>query len=310
MVRTILVPLDGSPLAERALPYAEAIARHAHMTLLLVRMLTLPSSATALIGPPGTCLAEAEAYLDEQADRLAGRGLTADTRVIYGDAAAGIIQETASRGAELIVMATHGRTGLGRLVFGSVAEEVLRQTTAPLLLVRAWAGDTAPPSLGTRPRILVPLDGSPFAEEALPVAVGLATALHGALVLLHAVSPLEPVVFSEFAYAAWPESQEERLASGREYLRDLATRGATGACPVHCDVRLDMPTLAIADAARDHGAALVVMATHGRGALGRLVLGGVAHATLLHTRLPLLLIRPRRLVPGCDTVAATRADGA
>jgi nucleotide-binding universal stress UspA family protein len=303
MPKLILVPLDGSPLAERALPYAEAIARQARATVLLVRMLALPA-ATALAEPGGVLLPEARAYLRGHADRLAARGLDADARVIHADAAEGILQEAASREATLIVMATHGRTGLGRLLFGSVAETVLRGTTAPLLLVRAWEEGIAPPSISAHPRVLVPLDGSPFAEEALPVAVSMALALGGQLVLLHAVSPVEAIIFSEYAYASWPESREARLADGRAYLDSLVARGAAGGCQVRCDVRLVVPALAIAEAARDHNAALVVMATHGRGALGRLVLGGVAHATLTHTRVPLLLVRPRRLAAESGAVSA------
>lgn len=295
MPKTILVPLDGSPLAERALPYAETIARQMHAPLLLVRMLALPTSAAALAMPTGDFLPEAEAYLETQAARLIAHGISTDTRVLYADAAEGILQEAESQGADLIVMATHGRTGLGRLVFGSVAEQILRRTKTPLLLVRAWEDGVPPPPIAAHPRVLVPLDGSPFAEEALPVAVRLAMALGGALVLLHAVSPIETVIAPELGYPAWPESPETRLAAGREYLHNLVARSATGGCQVHFDVRLDVPTLAITEAARDHEAALVVMATHGRGALGRLALGGVAYATLTHTRVPLLLVRPQRL---------------
>jgi nucleotide-binding universal stress UspA family protein len=304
MPKTILVPLDGSALAERALPEAEALARQTGAALLLVRILPLPTALTASAGAAGEAAPEARAFLDRHAGHLVARGLVTDTRVIYGDPAEAILQEAASRDAATIVMATHGRTGLGRLVFGSVAEAVLRRATAPLLLVRAWDEDAAPPPLAAHPRVLVPLDGSPFAEEALPVAANLTMALGGELVLLHAISPIEPVIFPELAYSTWPEGQEERLAAGREYLHDLVARSATGGCPVHFDVRLDVPTLAIAEAAREHGAALMVMATHGRGALGRLALGGVAHATLTHTRMPLLLIRPRRLPTGDGAVAA------
>ena len=153
----------------------------------------------------------------------------------------------------------------------------------------------------------MPLDGSPFAEEALPIAANLAMALGGELVLLHAVSPIEPVIFPELAYPVWPESREARVAAGRAYLHELVARSATGGCQVHFDVRIDVPTLAIAEAARDHDAALVVMATHGRGALGRLALGGVAHATMTHTRVPLLLVRPRRLVGDHGAASATTA---
>jgi nucleotide-binding universal stress UspA family protein len=188
-------------------------------------------------------------------------------------------------------MATHGRTGLGRLLFGSVAEGVVRQGGVPLLLVRGGATDAAPP-LAAHPTVIVPLDGSPFAEEALAPAATLTMALGGELVLLHAVAPTEPVVMPELA-GVWPADFEERLGAGRTYLHNLVTRNMTSGCQVHFDVRLDTPASAIADAVREHEAALVVMATHGRNALGRLLLGGVAQATLTHAGVPLLLIRPQ-----------------
>ena len=307
MLKTILVPLDGSSLAERALPDAEVLARQAGGTLLLIRVLPLPTPLAASAGVAGEGAPEAGAYLDRLAGRLVARGREVETRVIYGDPAEAILQEAASRDVAVIAMATHGRTGLGRLVFGSVAEAVLRCATAPVLLVRAWAEDAAPPPLAAHPRVLVPLDGSPFAEEALPVAANLTMALGGELVLLHAVSPIEPIIFPDLAYPIWPDSQETHVAAGREYLHNLVARSATGGCQVHFDVRLDVPTLAIADAVRDHGVALVVMATHGRGAIGRLALGGVAHATLTHTRVPLLLLRPRRL-PTTDEATTGRPD--
>ena len=238
---------------------------------------------------------ESEDYLREQAAQLTARGFAVDTRLSYGGAAERILEESAAREAALIVMATHGRGGLGRLVFGGVAEAVLRRTTIPLLLVRAWADEAVPPPLAAQPRFLVPLDGSAFAEEALPVAVNLAQSLGGALVLLHAVSPFEAVPFGEYAPVPYPDTTAEREEAARRYLQDLVVRSATGGCAVQLDIRLDAPTVAIAEAAREHDVALVVMATHGRGALGRLALGSVADATLRHTRAPLLLIRPHGL---------------
>lgn len=289
-MKTILVPLDGSAIAERALPYAETIARRTGATLLLVRVVPLSESiGMALLAEE--LVLEAEAYLGTQAGVLAARGLTLNTRLLYGDAVEAITTEAARGDAMMIVMATHGRTGLGRLLFGSVAEGVVRQAATPLLLVRGLVSDTVPP-LAAHPTVIVPLDGSAFAEEALAPAASLTMALGGELVLLHAVAPTEPVVMPELS-GVWPADFEERLGAGRAYLHNLVTRNMTSGCQVHFDVRLDTPAAAIADATRDHAAALVVMATHARNALGRLLLGGVAQATLTQAGVPLLLIRPQ-----------------
>ncbi|HTK91803.1 MAG TPA: universal stress protein [Verrucomicrobiae bacterium] len=134
----ILVPLDGSALAESALGPAVELARPSGATVLLVRT----AEATVF---PGTDLVEdqvhvvreAEGYLAGVADRLRREGLHAEPSVWYGPAAAGIVEAARRRSADLIVMSTHGRSGLGRLILGSVAESVLRGTATPILLLRA-----------------------------------------------------------------------------------------------------------------------------------------------------------------------------
>lgn len=296
MFTTILVPLDGSPLAERALPHAEVIARATNARIALVRA----AQEFALPGVDATpgrvkVMAEAEDYLTAIAERLIAAGLTVDTGVVNDNPTATILSEAEIRPADLIVMATHGRGGLGRLVYGSVAEAVLRRTTVPLLLVRAWGEESQAAPFADRPRLLVPLDGSAFAEEALPVAAKLGAALGGELVLLHAVSPFEQAFMPEALLANFPKEEAARGEEARSYLHNLVARSAIGGCQAHFDVRLDVPTLAIEEAVRDHQASLVVMATHGRTALGRFVMGGIADAVLKHSRVPLLLVRPRHL---------------
>jgi nucleotide-binding universal stress UspA family protein len=308
MINTILVPLDGSPLAERALPHAEAIATATGARIALIRAVQ-EQTFLAIEKPAArvTAMAEAEAYLTEIADRLIARGFTVDTGVVHDGAATAILAEAERREANLIAMATHGRGGFGRLRYGSVAEAVLRRTETPLLLVRAWSVERQAAPFAVRPRLLVPLDGTAFAEEALLVATRLALALGGELILLHAVSPFEQVFMPEAILANFPDEEAARGAEAREYLEQLVARGATGGCQTTIDVRLDVPTLAIEEAARDHTADLVVMATHGRTALGRLALGNVADAVLQYSRVPLLLVRPRRGTASGEHVEAPSA---
>jgi nucleotide-binding universal stress UspA family protein len=294
MFTTILVPLDGSPIAERALPHATALARATGARLALIRA-AQEHTVLGLNGPMArvSAMEEAESYLATVAARLRGEGFSVDTGVFHGGATEAIPAEAEIREANLIVMATHGWGGLGRLHYGNVAETILRRTTVPILLVRAWARESRHDPFVGQPRVLVPLDGSPFAEAALPVAAQLSRALGGELVLLHAVSPFEQVFMPETALADFPAREEARGKEARTYLHALASAGTAGDGPISFDVRLDVPTLAIEDAAREHRAALVVMATHGRTALGRLALGSVADAVLQHSRVPLLLVRPR-----------------
>lgn len=141
-VDKILVPLDGSKLAEAALLAAlDLLKANPAGTLVLVRA----AEAGALAGtdPVEAQVAvvhEAEAYLDSVAKRLAQQGFTAvQTSVWYGTPATSIIEAAQVGHVDLIVMSTHGRSGLGRLILGSVAESVLRGTRMPILLVRDWA---------------------------------------------------------------------------------------------------------------------------------------------------------------------------
>jgi nucleotide-binding universal stress UspA family protein len=134
----ILVPLDGSALAEAALGPAMELARPSGATLLLVRTAeTSVFPGADLVEAQVDVVREAEGYLARVADRLRRDGLHAEPSVWYGPAAAGIVEAARRRSADLIVMSTHGRSGLGRLILGSVAESVLRGTATPILLLRA-----------------------------------------------------------------------------------------------------------------------------------------------------------------------------
>jgi nucleotide-binding universal stress UspA family protein len=135
----ILVPLDGSMLAEAALSTAGDLAEKNGAKISLLRAaeaFALPGANT--VEAQVTAVREAEEYLEAVVRRLADKGVgRVETHVWYGPAAAAIVEAAAVQKADLIVMATHGRSGLGRLVLGSVAESVLRGTTVPILVVRA-----------------------------------------------------------------------------------------------------------------------------------------------------------------------------
>jgi nucleotide-binding universal stress UspA family protein len=145
--RRIIVPLDGSVLAEAALPKAIEVARAtpgARLTLLRA------AEASALpvrdpIEAQIVVIRDAEDYLEAVAASLEGEGVPVTTSVWYGPPAAAIVDAAAATRAELIVMSTHGRSGLNRLVLGSVAESVLRATHVPILLLRPDRAPVARP---------------------------------------------------------------------------------------------------------------------------------------------------------------------
>jgi len=150
----ILVPLDGSALAEAALDAALDLGRGGSPALMLLRA----AEAHTLPGADPTdeqvaVVREAEEYVAAVADRLAKRGVTrVETSVWYGPAAAAIIEAAKLKKADLIVMSTHGRSGLGRLILGSVTESVLRSTTTPICIVRAPGAPLEPLKGVAKPR--------------------------------------------------------------------------------------------------------------------------------------------------------------
>ena len=146
MYERVLIPLDGSELAETILPFAERIAGPVDAEVVLLAVVE-PLSAVAglaaggVVGPDALLLRQMEAkhYLARVASRLETKGLRVRTHLGLGVPAAEIVGVAHSEGADLIAMTTHGRSGLGRAVFGSVAEAVLRTASVPVLMIRMTA---------------------------------------------------------------------------------------------------------------------------------------------------------------------------
>jgi nucleotide-binding universal stress UspA family protein len=263
MFQQIMVPLDGSELAERALPCAERLGVATGATLHLVHVVELmppPTGPFALAYMPssihGDLVAQetqqATAYLDKMRERVAASGVHVRTEQMLGIAAATLLDYERDAGIDLIVMCSHGRTGLARFALGSVAEHLLRHGGAPVLLVRPF-GDPEPVTLQ---HAVVPLDGSERAEEALRVVD------HLARYVLHEVTLLRVIGAAEEG----PEAER--------YLAEVAARLTQKHLVCSRRVTQADPAEAIIDVAGTDK--LVVMATHGRSALTRWALGSVA----------------------------------
>lgn len=277
MPQLILLPLDGSPLAEIAMPYAERLAQSTEARVVLVRVIATPV--------PVSLVAEAQSYLEQMASRLRDKGLTVDTVTPGGTPADAIVQEARARSASMIVMASHGRSGIGRWIYGSVADQVLRSAPVPVLL-------TAPTGVVDWPtgrplRLLVPLDGSILGQAALDPACELAERLGAEIVLLRVVEP----VGYDMAYSP-PLDPAPELEAAKIYLDQLAERLRAGGPPVSARVEFGRAVAVIAQVAAELGAGLIAMATHGRGGIARFVLGSVTTGVLQRGGVPLLLVRP------------------
>lgn len=287
MFTTILVPLDGSPLAERAVPYAERLAQATGATLVLVR-----AETSGITGSRVIVLRQALAYLETVAADLRSRGLTVTTSAPYGQPVAKVTTEAERHNADLIVLATHGRSGLGHVAYGSVAEEIIARSPVPVLLVGV-RGDAPDAPLAAGAPVLVPLDGTAFAERSLPVARELVGLLGGGVVLTQALAEpdlLSPALPVEVMPVLAESLREEEVAA-LDYLAEIARTELDG-INATCIARTGNTPAVIAEVCRDYGAALVVMATHRRFGLARFFFGNVANDALHETGAPFLLIGP------------------
>jgi len=295
MLHRILVPLDGSGLAERALTYATALGVRTGAELVLLRAVyshTLPG-VDARERQQGA-IDEAQEYIDRVTAQVAAALPGAVQGVVrYGHPVACITESARTRQVDLIVMATHGRTGPDHLIFGSVAEAVVAASPVPVLIQRAWQPLFGKP-LADYPKIIVPLDGSAFAESALAPAASLAEELGGHLVLLSLQD--DPIA----------------IRSAADYLSSLQTGLQTNypQLPTMVEVRNGDAAQGIVAAVDVLEADLVFMATHGRTGPGRAVLGSVAGKLLQDGDAPVILLRPRRADTADDVPAAAPATAA
>ena len=305
MYRTILVPLDGSPLAERAIPFAEALSNSSGARIVLLRAATAHSTLRGdLASEEARAVREAETYLTEVVGRLA-KPEAADPATFYGDAADAIAEEVTLRNADIIVMSTHGRSGLGRWVYGSVADDVMRRAEVPVLLVPAATERTWDVSGGLR--ILVPLDGSVLAEEALRVATDLADATDAHLLLLRTVPPPYYAYADPYIYLA--VDPEAEAVAAKEYLDEVARPLLAAGRKVETRSMIGEPASTITSVAQEWKADVIAMATHGSGGLTRLVMGSVATGVVQRSRVPILIVRPSVVAKTAETAAPSLKAG-
>lgn len=310
MYETIMVPVDGSELAERAFPVALGLAARADAGIHLVYVHSaLPPPMTEggpeMAGEVEEAVREqARAYLEETGERLSGEGLSVSTAFLRGPVAATLAEEANGR-ADLVVMTSHGRGVFSRFWLGSVTDGVIRHARVPVLVLRTGGegeggagieGPARPEDPARFRRILVPLDGSPLAEAILGPAVELGR-LTGASFLLLRV--LAPIMGPGFGYEDLPEGLEVRQveelrARAGEYLDGVTSRLGGDAPSVEGHTVVDPhPARAILDFAEERDVDLIALATHGRGGIRRLLLGSVADKLVRASRLPILALRPR-----------------
>ncbi len=299
MYRRILVPLDGSKLAEEVLPYVRLLAAADPMRIVLLRV--IEPAPPDLIGlSPGVSLAEitagiateAQEYLDTVATSLKEDGLDVASLVKEGDPASCIADEGNKESGTLVTMSTHGYSGITRWVMGSITDKVLHATTNPLLIVRAQDQAATPPKVRLE-SIIVPLDESTLAEQALPHVVYLAKALRLKVTPVRVTPTVDSYYrYAEYATADWDNlamQVDDQAAGYLSVIRQKLLR--QGVPSVEERLLHGPPATAIVDLAREVTNDLVVMTTHGRSGLGRWVLGSVADRVVRNSGDPVLVVR-------------------
>ncbi len=298
-LKSILVPLDGSPLAEQAIPLAQAIAQRSRAKLKLVlvhdRVLLMQH------GPDYTRIELAM----QKADREYLKSVTARVRETLGRSVSSavlqglpVVQTLATHirelGVDLVVMTTHGRGGLRRAWLGSVTDQLIRSSDIPVLVVRPGEEGAAKPDAQVS-EILVPLDGSPLAEAALGPALEVARLWDAEISLVQVV---RPAILMDNPHLAFPSSYADevtaiRRESAQDYIRDMAERvresgvRSTGVAVIGGAVSETLIHLASPERV-----SLMVIATHGLGGLKRLALGSVADKLVRGANVPVLVVRP------------------
>ena len=284
-MRPVMVALDGSDKDARAIAVGMAVARLSESALHFVRVIPDPVHVARV--------AAAGLLYDVDAEQAAGRAslesATATANAVPGrtssaallqakDVAAALMQHATERGALVIVMATRAPGGVSRALLGSVADQITRESSHPVVLVPPGAAYLAgkDPSVA---RVLVPLDDSSLSFRSLEFLIELPKATDLSYALVEVVDQdwkLKPA--------------EARLAASAEWLRSRGARAVEAAVLLAPD-----PAAAIVGAVRDALPNMIVMSTRGAGGLGRLVLGSVAQGVVRGSELPVLLLTPRVL---------------
>ena len=294
-MKTILVALDGSELAEQAIPAVSSLAAAAKADVVLAAVVVQPDrwpSATMPQESIGDERDYAEFYLSSVTDRLRGNGVRSRVRIEEGRAAETIVAIADDEAADLIAMTTHGRSGFARWILGSVADRVLHLSRKPVLLVHAQPDGQVKGA--EFKRILVPLDGSATAESVLPFVKRLAADTKASLVLEGVIVPTASLYAGTFVPSS-PPALPEIEAGSREYLDDVAIKIKKEGLSVTTRVDVGYAAETILEAASATGADLIALCTHGRSGPERWIRGSVADAVLRHSDRPCLVLPAPRV---------------
>jgi nucleotide-binding universal stress UspA family protein len=301
LYKRILVPLDGSDMAEQVLPYVRLFAQGTGTRIELLSVIEPFPEYFAKRGPAktadrvmATIRLEVSQYLENVATPLRMEGLSVSSTVQEGYPASVIVAWAREQQATetLVAMATHGRSGISRWTMGSVTEKVLLATDTPLLVVRSTER-SAPITRARLNTLVVPLDGSALAEQVLPHAVNLAATLSLSVVLARVTPSPEDYAHYYTHPQEWFDelTREVDAKAAKDLEREASRLREMGASSVETRLLHGDPAQAIVNLAGQLPHSMVAMTTHGRSGINRWKLGSVADRVVTHSGSPVLMVR-------------------
>ncbi len=284
MFKKILVPVDGSPLADHILQQARRLLTRSDAELVLLRILPPKPRADRAQEWEEEC-ARGRRHLTSLREAWNREGARVSEEVRVGDAAEEILKFAEIYGPSLIAMSTHGRTGIDRWVRGSVAERILENSPFPILLANPLGlKEAKPENAGPFRRILLPLDGSEASTSIIPTVIEFARLFESDVTLFYCALYLPSAVHLEV-------SREFTAEEALPVLEPHRKRFEQAEIPVRVVTALGYPPEEILAAANREQSDLVAMTTHGRSGLSRFLFGSVAEKVLRQCRVPLLIHR-------------------
>lgn len=294
MFEHIVVPLDGSEIAEAVLAYVSPMASRLGSRVVLLHADADPYAD--MFGPESMVRGEGNqmrlsGYLEGVAERLISKGIECSTYYEMGTPSSVILRYVEEQNPDLVAMSTHGRSGLRRMVVGSITSTILPRAQAPLLVVHPMEGESLPDT--SFESLIVPLDMSSRSEDVLPLAGEVADAL-GLTMTLTTCIPSASQIYTGSIPEVYPypdDFVQQAQDASDEYLEQLSANiKESRGIDVQWETLEGSPAGRIVDLAQGQSNGLIAMCTQGRTGLGRWVLGSVTDAVIRHGNTPVLVV--------------------
>jgi nucleotide-binding universal stress UspA family protein len=291
MLKKILVPLDGSELGEMALVYAKELAGAIDLEVQMVCAAERQDKETHRMF---------SLYLEKVAERVKTQVKRTNpksdvkTVVVDGDPATALVEYSEKEGIDLLIMMSHGRSGIMPWAMGSTTNKVIQRSQTPVLLVRASAKSSKRRPVQVFKKILLPLDGSPMGEAALPYVKAIAQALDCEVILLGVVEVVQHIhTIGGPDHFIYSEQQIEQMKSETaRYLEKVSEQFAKE--KAHIILRKGDPAQEIIKISAEENVNVVAMSSHGKSGITRWIMGSVSNKVLHAGKTPLLLVRPKK----------------